>query len=162
MGNNVYLPSFGTGSPTAASHSPAGPQRNDIVVIATPSAVRGERGLESLNVATLYTIYLQTGRGVAVMQYGQAASRQGYDQELQPPQALNVELPSNFGEARIVVRCVLDVFGKLRQMRTVESSDPNLPVQMLRVLREWRFRPAERNSQPVEVDVLLGFGGNPG
>jgi len=39
----------------------------------------------------------------------------------------------------------------------VESAQPDATAQVLTALQHWRFRPAMRGDQPVEVDVMLGF-----
>jgi len=161
VGSNVYVPSFSTGGAAPAAPYIAqqlGAKAPAVVIIASPRAGGTVKRLANLNVHTVYTIYLDTGSGTAVMQFGQSKSTQYFDQELRPPEPVQVDLPAQFKRMKFVVRCVLDRFGQFRKLTTVEASNPNASAALLGVLEDWRFRPAFRDDESVEVEVLLGLG----
>jgi len=46
----------------------------------------------------------------------------------------------------------------LKQLKVMEPGAPESTSKLLVVLPTWKFRPAFHGEQPVEVDVILGFG----
>jgi hypothetical protein len=54
----------------------------------------------------------------------------------------------------IVVRALLTSQGTLQDVKTPEA-DSSLLSELLNALREWRFRPAQRNQNATDVEVLL-------
>jgi outer membrane biosynthesis protein TonB len=108
----------------------------------------------------VYTIYLPTSPGLVVMEYSDrpsASSGQNFEAELTAPEPVKVDLPEELQRERIVVACVVDREGVIRNVRVLEALVAPLTDKLLRALAEWRFRPALRGDEPIEVDALLGF-----
>ena len=162
-GNNVItLPSFG-----ADGDSPAVPGRSlqaknegpDIMVVGTSrsggalnrygdSALRGEK---------VYTIYIDTALGTAIMEFSDPASAiHPYGEDLSAPQAIRTTLPANLKPSRLLISCVLDRSGLVRNAKVIEGSGV-MNSRVLAALPGWKFRPAFRGDQAVEVTAILGF-----
>jgi TonB family protein len=58
----------------------------------------------------------------------------------------------------MVVTCALDASGNLKNIRVLEAGPANMTAKVLAALRSWKFQPAMRGDQPVEVTAILGFG----
>jgi len=78
-------------------------------------------------------------------------------QELTAPQPIRTDLPIIERHARLIIACVLDVSGLVRNARVLESASPGMASKVLAALPNWKFRPALRGNQPVEVNAFLGF-----
>jgi hypothetical protein len=106
----------------------------------------------------VYSIYIATARGPAVLQYSEhSPSEQGFEDDLSAPEPMNAEVPPGFTSKRFVVACVLDRSGLLRNFRVLESNTSESVARMFAVLEGWRFRPALRDAEPTDVDAILGF-----
>jgi hypothetical protein len=57
----------------------------------------------------------------------------------------------------ILVYSVINAEGKMEQTRILPSPVPALNQPVLDALRQWAFRPAKRNGEPVAVKALLGI-----
>jgi hypothetical protein len=62
--------------------------------------------------------------------------------------------------ARVVIACILSREGDLKNLKVLESGQASEATRskLLVALRSWKFRPAFRGNEPVEVDAILGFG----
>jgi TonB family protein len=90
------------------------------------------------------------------MEYAEeTASARG---SLSPPQSIRTNLPEGLPRARIVVTCTLDTSGNLKNVRVLEAGPADMTAKILAALRSWKFQPAMRGTQPVEVVAILGFG----
>ena len=163
----ITLPSFGSGE---GSSDPSVPAR---------SSVKGEKGPAITVVATSrsggafdfygklagdnYTVYVDTTLGMVVMQFAEvnpdSASRgsRGHAAALMGPQGLRTELPANLPHVRFVVKCRLDASGNLRNLQVLEPGPAAMTAKIMAALPSWKFRPAMRGAQPVEVNAILGF-----
>jgi len=106
----------------------------------------------------IYTTYIDTRIGIAVLQYSDPASHPGFEIDLTPPEPMLTELAPDIKRARMVVRCVMGKTGKLRDLRVLESPDPELAVRLVTALRQWLFRPAFKRDVAIDVEAILGFG----
>jgi hypothetical protein len=52
---------------------------------------------------------------------------------------------------------VLDRSGLLRNIRTLEPGPAEVTSKVVAALHNWKFRPAMRGNEPVEVNAILGF-----
>ncbi len=159
----VTLPSFGSDGSSGLS----GPGRS--------SAMKAQEGPAITVVATSrsggafdfygklpgdnYTVYVDTSIGTVVMQFAEvnpnsAAARSG---ALTGPQGLRTSLPSDLPHARMVVKGTLDASGNLRNMQVLEPGPATMTAKIMASLPSWKFRPAMRGAQPVEVNAILGF-----
>ncbi len=161
QGGVITIPSFGSGSaiPSAATIPPLGPRRPPaVVVIATSRAGGGLNAYGALRGSRVYTTYIDTPIGTAVLQYSDPASHPGFEIDLTPPEPMQAELTADLKCARVVVKFVMEKTGKLRDFRVLESQDPELAARLVRALRQWLFRPAFKQDAAIDVEAILGFG----
>jgi hypothetical protein len=57
-----------------------------------------------------------------------------------------------------VFACILDRSGALKDLKVLEPGAAETTSKILVALHSWKFRPAFRGNQPVEVNAFLGFG----
>ncbi|HEV7219644.1 MAG TPA: hypothetical protein VGN39_12280 [Terriglobales bacterium] len=160
--NTVKLPSFGTdGAPVNdPAHSPAitNPGGPGITVVATSHSGGAFNFYGALKGDRVYTIYIDTALGTAVMQFADPKSAtQSYPEDLTAPQALRAELPFDVTPSRLVIACTLDRSGLLKTPRVLQANSSELSEKVLAALASWKFRPVFRGNQPVEVNAILGF-----
>ncbi|MGO9085419.1 MAG: hypothetical protein ACLQBK_09350 [Candidatus Sulfotelmatobacter sp.] len=158
----ITLPSFGS---DPAANDPSGPGRSslkqrqtfDVNVVATANSGGPFEPYKSLLHGETHTIYPETGSssGAAAMQYAdESATGRG---TLTAPQPIRTGLPEGLPHLRIVIACTLDASGNLKNMRVLEPGPADMITKVLAALGGWKFRPALRGSQPVEVTAILGF-----
>lgn len=160
--NIITLPSFGSdGNPlsvpgrSSANGDPHGP---GLTVVATSRSGGAFNFYGLLKGDRVYTIYLPTAEGTVVMQYADPTSAtHPYAEDLAAPQPLHADLPANLSHARLVIACLLDRSGLLRNLQVLESGAAEASARALAALANWKFRPARRGDQPVEVNAILGF-----
>ena len=58
----------------------------------------------------------------------------------------------------MVVTFTLDTAGNLRNIRVLDPGPAAMTAKVVAALRGWKFQPAMRGNQPVEVTAILGFG----
>ena len=58
----------------------------------------------------------------------------------------------------MVLTCTLDAAGNLKGLRVRETGPAEMTAKVVAALRSWKFQPAMRGDQPVEVTAILGFG----
>jgi hypothetical protein len=105
-----------------------------------------------------YTIYIPTTTGTVVMQFADPSSAgRSYAGDLTAPDPIRADLPAGLQKSRLVIACVLDRSGQLRNVHVLERGAEEMTSKILAALPGWKFRPAVRNEQPVEVDAILGF-----
>lgn len=159
----VTLPSFGSDSGANDPNLPArtsvkGQQGPAITIVAT-SRSGGAFDFYGKLPGDNYTVYVDTPIGTAVMQFAEAdspsaATRSG---ALVGPQGLRTNLPPDLPRARMVVKCRLDASGNLRNLQVLEPGPAAMTSKIMAALPSWKFRPAMRGAQPVEVNAILGF-----
>lgn len=160
--STITLPSFGSGDsePNAPGRSPtSGKRRNlDVTVEGTSRSGGAFNFYGLLHGDKVYTKYIPTGAGTVVMQFADASSvTHLYSQELTSPEVLLANMPVALNHSRIIIRCQLNGSGALRDFHQIEA-DPGAPTaKVVAALSTWKFIPALRGSDPVEVNVLLGF-----
>jgi len=161
-GNTITLPSFGGGG---SSTDPADPSRTHlkkggpgITVVASSRSGGAFNFYGALKGDPVYTIYFETALGTAVLQYADPTSAQHvYSQELSRPELLRADLPAGLTPARMVIACILNPTGALRNVRVLEAGPEPTSAKVLASLPRWKFKPAFRGDQPVEVNAILGF-----
>jgi hypothetical protein len=105
-----------------------------------------------------YTIYISPSAPTVVMQFADAnAGAKTYVGDLIPPAVIRAELPAGLGKTRVVIYCLLDRTGQIRDPRFRERSSPEMNAKILAAIQSWKFQPATRNNQPIEVIAILGF-----
>jgi hypothetical protein len=159
----ITLPSFGAAESNGLGNAPGRSNANSrgapgYTVKATSSSggVFNRYGqLKGDN----YSIYIDTSLGTAVMQYADAASAaRGTTGDLTAPQPLRDGLPSGLHTTYVVFACILDRSGNLKDIKVLEPGSAETTSKILAALHNWKFRPAFRGNDPVEVNAFLGFG----
>jgi len=157
----VTLPSFDSGNSSAPSLPGRSSVKKDegpaITIVAT-SRSGGAFDFYGKLPGDNYTVYVDTTIGTVVMQFAEvdAAAHSGAG-ALVGPQGLRTDLPLNVPRARLVVKCKLDSSGNLRNLQVLEPGPAAMTAKIMAALPGWKFRPATRGSQPVEVNAILGF-----
>jgi hypothetical protein len=106
-----------------------------------------------------YSIYIDTSIGTAVMQYADPASAsRPSSQELDAPEPMRKPLPTGLRPTHVVIACILYRSGTLKNLQVLQPGAPEATSKILVALQNWKFRPAFRGNEPVEVNAILGFG----
>ena len=160
----INLPSFGAPGGDVPSAGPGRSSTNahkgsGITIEATPRSggvfnyygvLKGDRN---------YSIYIETSLGMAVMQYADAASAaHPSSQALSAPEPMRKDLPAGLRPTRVVIACILDRSGEIKDVKVLEPGAAETTSKILVALHSWKFRPAFRGNEPVEVNAILGFG----
>lgn len=158
----VNLPSFGSDPSgtdvSAPGHSAAKPRQTlGVTIVATATSGGAFEPYKNLLHGQTYTTYFDTSLGSVVMQFSEAVpSNQAGG--LTAPQSIRTDLPDGLPRARMVISCTLDASGNLKNLRVREAGPADMTAKILAALRSWKFQPALRGDQPVEVTAILGFG----
>jgi hypothetical protein len=89
-----------------------------------------------------YTIYIDTVLGTAVMQYADPSSAaHPYAEDLVPPQAVRSDLPAHLKPSRLVIACILDRSGALRNLQVLEPGSGEMNKKVIAALTGWKYRP---------------------
>lgn len=161
-GNTITLPSFGSPSGDASSgpgRSSANDHKRSGVTIVATSRSGGVFNRYGQLSGDNYSIYIETSLGTAVMQYADTASAAHPSREaLTEPEPLRKDLPEGLHSTRIVIACILDRSGVLKDLKVLEAGTAESTSKILAALPNWKFRPAFRGNEPVEVNAIIGFG----
>jgi hypothetical protein len=157
----ISLPSFGSNDsdPSAPGHSSLGTDHHGpgITVIGTSRSGGAFNFYDKLK-GDNYTIYIPTSAGYVVMQFADPNSAaRTYMGDLAAPEPMRADLPAGLTKSRIVLACILDRSGQLQKVQVLEKGDSAAMTKIMASLPSWKFRPAMRNAQPVEVNAILGF-----
>ena len=163
----VTLPSFGSdpngGDPTttAAGRTALKPrsQTLGVTIVATAGSGGAFEPYKNLLKGEKYTTYLDTSHGTVVMEFAdETTETHAFGGTLAAPVAMRSDLPDGLPKARMVVTCTLDASGNVQNLRVLEPGPATMTAKVVAALRNWKFQPAMRNNQPVEVTAILGFG----
>ena len=162
---SITLPSFGgPPTPAPAGHSDiARNMGNGITVVASPRAGGALNLYGALKGDRVYTIYISTKIGTAIMQFADPNSAgRAYTTELAAPRVLQADVPSELvsgpHHSKILIGCDLGSDGKVRNARLLQSDGSEFASKMLAALPVWKFTAATRGTQPVAVEAIIGFG----
>ncbi len=158
----MNLPSFGSdpsgGGVVAQGHTPIKhSQTLGVTVVATATSGGAFEPYKNLLHGQTYTTYIDTSLGAVVMQFSEAVPS-NQPGGITGPQSIRSELPDGLPRARMVLTCTLDAAGNLKAIKVREPGPAGMTAKVLAALRSWKFQPAMRGSQPVEVTAILGFG----
>jgi hypothetical protein len=159
--NIVTLPSFGSGANSSGgpARSQTGPTNKgpDITIVATSRSGGAFDFYGRLKGDKVYTIYITTSLPTVMSFADPASAAHGYAEDLTAPQAMRADLPAGLPGTRLVIECVLDRAGLLRRPRVLEPASAVMTSKVLAALNSWKFSPALRGDQPIEVSVIIGF-----
>jgi len=160
----VNLPSFGAPSGEAPSSGPGHStidvhKRSGVTIEATPRSGGVFAYYDVLKGDRNYSIYIETSLGTAVMQYADAASTaHPYSVSLTAPEPMRKDLPADLRSTHLVIACIVNRSGEVKDVRVLEPGTAETTSKILVALHSWKFRPAFRGDDPVEVNAILGFG----
>src|SRR5438270_257693 len=159
--NIVTLPSFGSdGNQSVGGGRSSTTDRHGsgITVVATSRSGGAFNFYGALKGDKVYTIYIETGLGTAVMQFADPTSAaHAYAGDLTAPEPMRAEVPFDLQRSRLVIACILDRSGLLKNPQVLEPGGSEMTGKVLASLPNWKFRPVLRGDQPVEVNAILGF-----
>jgi hypothetical protein len=162
--SSVTLPSFGSDpsavAPTAPGRSTAKPRQElGVTIVATANSGGAFEPYKNLLHGEKYTTYFDTSLGTAVMEFAdESTSAHPFGGTLSAPVSIRTDLPEGLARARMVVMGTLDTSGNLKITRVLEPGPATMTAKIVAALRGWKFQPAMRGQQPVEVTAILGFG----
>jgi TonB family protein len=157
----VTLPSFGSdapgGDPAAPGKSPASKQRQDfgVTIVATATSGGAFEPYKSLLRGEKYTTYFDTSIGTLAMEFADGSTSAG--NAIAAPVAIRTDLPNGLPRVRMVITGSLDASGNLKNLRVLEPGSAEMTAKVMAAMRSWKFQPAMRGDQPVEVRAILGF-----
>ncbi|HKM47484.1 MAG TPA: hypothetical protein VJX69_07840 [Terriglobales bacterium] len=158
----INLPSFGAPGDTSATgpgHSSTKAHGGPGYTVKATSSSGGVFNRYGQLKGDNYSIYIETSLGMAVMQYADAASvAHPYREDLTAPEAMRKDLPQGLRTTHVVFACILDRSGALKDLKVLEPGAAETTSKILVALHSWKFRPAFRGNEPVEVNAILGFG----
>ena len=153
----VNLPSFGSPGGDAPGTGPGHSSVNDhkrsgITIVATARSGGVLPYYDRLK-GDNYSIYIETSLGTAVMQYSDPYSATHPSREaLSEPEPLRKDLPDGLRPTRVVIACILDRTGVLKDLRVLEPGAAETTSKILAALPKWKFRPAFRGLSLVNID----------
>jgi len=160
-GNVVTLPSFGA-APSSATTGRSNVSKsgsNAVTVVASPRAGGAMNLYGAMKGDRVYSIYIGTSIGQVSMQFADPASAaRPYADELTAPTPIRTDLPTELPHQKLVVRYVLDRSGTLQNPQVLNSESSDFESKLLAALANWKFTPALRGNEVIEVNVILGFG----
>jgi hypothetical protein len=160
----INLPSFGDSANgnapvTGPGHSSVNDRKRSGVTVVATSRSGGVLPYYGLLKGDNYSIYIETSLGRVVMQYSDPSSAAHPSREaLSEPEPLRKDFPQGLRPTRVIIACVLDRTGELKDLKVLEPGDAETTSKIQVALRSWKFRPATRGNDPVEVTAILGFG----
>lgn len=162
--NSITLPSFASGGdpPSDPSRSSANSKNKGpgITIVATSRSGGAFNRYGALKGDRTYTIYIDAALPVS-MEYSDPASEEHpYAETLIPPQPLRTDLPVGLPKAQLIVACILDTSGLLRNLRVLEPGPAVMTSKVIAALSRWKFTPVLRGDQPIEATIILGFNVN--
>jgi hypothetical protein len=159
-GGTVNLPSFAMGgsAPSIPGKMPSERERRNpaITVVATSRSGGALNLYGEMKGDKVYTIYIDTHPGVAVLQFADPDRANGFNEDLTPPEPVRAEVPSTL-KSRVIVTCTMDRSGILRDLKPLPGTKAQIPPSLVAALARWRFRPVLRGADPIDVTAVLGF-----
>jgi TonB family protein len=156
----VNLPSFGSeggSEPSLPGRSTVKKQEGPDITIVATSRSGGAFDFYGKLPGDNYSVYVDTAIGTVVMQFAEVNPAPRGQGSIVGPQGLRTDLPANLPHNRVVIKCRLDASGNLRDLQVLEPGPAAMTIKIVTALRSWKFRPAMRGVQPVEVNAILGF-----
>jgi hypothetical protein len=156
----VTLPSFGSdgGDPSLPRRSNVKTAQGPAITIVATSRSGGAFDFYGKLPGDNYTVYVDTSIGTVVMQFAEVnPAAHPASEALTGPEAILVGLPANLPHARMVVKCKLTASGEITNLQVLEAGPATMTAKIVSALSGWKFRPAMRGAQPIEINAILGF-----
>jgi TonB family protein len=131
---------------------------------AKPEAIFARRRIYSMNV-NMPNLNSATGSWILnftemrTAPTGPASTSGGEVAEPAPLRKVDPKYPPNAIaeniEGEVVLYAVIRRDGSVDSIQLVKGIDPQLDTNAMRALAQWRFRPAERNGEPVDLEAIV-------
>jgi TonB family protein len=160
----VTIPGFGSDSSAANSQTPGRSaikqqQTFGVTVVATASSGGAFEPYKNLLRGEKYTTYFDTSLGTVVMEFAdESAAGHPFGGTLTAPVPMRTNLAGGSPQARLVIACTIDASGNVKNARVLEAGPAVMTAKVVAALRDWKFQPALRGNQPIEVTAIFGFG----
>jgi hypothetical protein len=151
FGSNV-----GSGNPSLPGRSSLKDRRSFGVTVQGTASSGGAFDFYHLLPGATRTIYLDTSPP-AVMTYAEPANSHRTSGNLADPEPIHTDLPAGLPRVRLVITCVLDASGNLKNLHVLEAGSADMTAKAMAALPSWKFSPAMIGNQPAEVNAILGF-----
>lgn len=148
---------IGSGDPNLPGRSSVKDQHNMHVSIQSTASSGGVFGYYHLLSGATHDIYIETSPLPAVMKYSDPSAANKASGNLVDPEPIHTELPAGLPHSRLVITCVLDASGNLKNLRILEAGPADMTAKVMAALPSWKFSPVMIGNQPVEVNAILGF-----
>jgi hypothetical protein len=160
-GSSVVTVDFGSGIGSGDPNLPGRSSVKDqhklgVSVQSTASSGGAFDFYHLLPAATSHDLYLETSPP-AVLRYSEPAPAHGASGDLTMPEEIRTDLPAGLPHARLVITCVLDASGNLKNLRILEAGPADMTAKVMAALPSWKFSPVMVGNRPVEVNAILGF-----
>ncbi len=160
----MNLGSFGddpAGDPQLPGRSNVKTHRDQlgVTIVATASSGGAFEPYKNQLHGETYTTYVDTSLGTVIMEFAdEAATSHPFGGTLTGPEKIRADVPDGMPRARMVIKCTLDASGNIRNVHVLEAGPAEMTAKLIAALHSWKFQPAMRGNQPVEVTAILGFG----
>jgi hypothetical protein len=160
-GSSVVTVDFGSGIGSGDPNLPGRSSVKDqhklgVSVQSTASSGGAFDFYHLLPAATSHDVYLETSPP-AVLRYSEPTSAHGASGDLTMPEEIHTDLPAGLPHSRLVITCVLDTSGNLKNLRVLEAGTADMTAKVMAALPSWKFSPVMIGNRPVEVNAILGF-----
>jgi len=160
-GSSMVTVDFGTnigsGDPSLPGRSTVKKQQSLGVTVQSTASSGGAFDFYHLMPGATHDIYIDTSPLPAVMRYSDPASAGKSSGSFADPEPLHTDLPAGLPHSRLVITCVLDASGSLKNLHVYEAGPAEMTAKVMAALPGWKFSPVMIGNQPVEVNAILGF-----
>ncbi len=136
-----------------------------VIVVGSAAAAPYPESVGALGGKMVYTVYLRVGlRKSWILQYcllknaEQRTATKGSATPVDAPWPFLILRPdrlANSDSDYVVVHGMITSEGRFDQLSLVFPEDLEAKTLLLKSLNEWAFRPASRDGQPIQVEILL-------
>lgn len=159
-GGVIHIPSIaasGGASPASRNRNGQSGKSSGIVVVAAERAGGGIPPELAPRGGRVYTMYLDTPKGNAILQYADPSDRPAFEADLKAPNPVRTDVSRELMLSGSIVACDIDQAGRLRNFKVVRLGARTNAVLLLRDLENWAFTPVMRGTQPIHVKTVIGF-----
>jgi Gram-negative bacterial TonB protein C-terminal len=143
-----------------------------MTVVSTASSGGGLGDYGVFNNERVFTVYIAMKRSPEAedptwtLQYAllKSDAAEAGDQAVLAPQPVmrdwpqfSADLAKKYAQRQVVLYAIVDKEGKVSHVSVKQTPDARVSDPIVQALTKWVFRPAQLNSQPVAVKVLLGI-----
>ena len=95
-------------------------------------------------------------KGVPVYDLSQVDEKPKAVAQVPPVYPLGLRMDDGTGE--VIMRFIIDAKGDVQDASVVKSSDPDFSAAALAAVKQWKYSPARKSGQPVNIAVQMPSG----